>query len=145
MRDREFQAVLSVDSEVPKIKHASLYRILDSETLKSLIAALGVGIKCKGIEDSEFLSHLRYGQIVLAFDATPEGEYIRTQIVTFLHRFNYMILEAEKVSCISRTSIPDIRTMTEEEIATAIFNKETRQLIQLRAGRTIDSTLSQLS
>ncbi|MEP7286370.1 MAG: toprim domain-containing protein [Chloroflexota bacterium] len=66
-RDRHFQAILPLRGKILNTERANLNKILDSNEIKTLISALGVGIR----EDFN-LEKLRYGRVIIMSVAGDE-------------------------------------------------------------------------
>jgi DNA gyrase subunit B len=89
-RDRYYQAVLPLRGKPLNVQKAKHEQMLKNEEITSIIAAVGVDIG----EESEDLSKLRYGKIVILTDADVDGQHIRTLLLTFFFRQMRKLIEA---------------------------------------------------
>ena len=96
-RRRDIQAILPLRGKILNVERVGDHRAFSSETIQSLITAIGCGVTTGNddVVDADFdLSKARYHKIIIMTDADVDGAHIRILLLTFFYKYMRPLIDA---------------------------------------------------
>jgi len=128
-RDSEVQAILALRGKLLNVEKANLAKILDYEAIRTIISAIGCGIR----EDFD-LDKRRYGKIIIMTDADVDGSHIRTLLLTFFFRHMTELIKAGRIFIAQ----PPLYQVTRKKKVEYVLNE--REMRQIYVNLGLDGT-----
>jgi DNA gyrase subunit B len=94
-RRRDIQAILPLRGKILNVERVGDHRAFSSDTIQSLITAIGTGVTLSNGEGGDFdISKARYHKIIIMTDADVDGAHIRILLMTFFYKYMRPLIDA---------------------------------------------------
>lgn len=113
-RDSDFQAVFTGKGKFGNVLKLPVDKIMKNEVIIGLYQALGCGMDMKGVDCFD-IKDLKYGKIILGYDADDDGYHIGCMYVALLWTYSRKLILEKKVY-IACTPLYIVRTKSGETI-----------------------------
>lgn len=134
VRDRMNQAVMVVDASILQVENAEVMDLLDDETVKSLVATLGIGINLMPAFDMLSMERLRYGKVIIVTEPTEAGMHIQKQLIALVNRcMNPLIANGH----LYVTPAENWSQLSDDEFRSEVMLPESRSIVPVVNGGTI--------
>jgi DNA gyrase subunit B len=128
-RDSNVQAILALKGKILNVEKANLVKMLGHEEIRTIISALGCGIR-----DDFNIDKRRYGKIVIMTDADVDGSHIRTLLLTFFFRHMTDLIKQGRVY----VAQPPLYQVTRRKKAEYVLNE--RRMRETLVGLGLEGT-----
>ena len=97
-RRRDIQAILPLRGKILNVERVGDHRAFSSDTIQSLITAIGCGVTTSSGEGGDFdITKARYHKIIIMTDADVDGAHIRILLLTFFYKYMRPLIDAGSV------------------------------------------------
>ncbi|MEO2154488.1 MAG: DNA gyrase subunit B [Nanoarchaeota archaeon] len=121
-RDKRFQAILPLRGKILNVEKSSLKKILENQEVKTLIQAIGTGIK----ENFNY-ENRRYGKIIIMTDADVDGSHIRALLLTLFYNLMRPLIEKGHIYI----ALPPLyRLKKGDEVIYVLDDKEMEKIVR---------------
>ena len=94
-RRRDIQAILPWRGKILNVERVGDHRAFSSDTIQSLITAIGTGVTSGSGEGGDFdITKARYHKIIIMTDADVDGAHIRILLLTFFYKYMRPLIDA---------------------------------------------------
>jgi DNA gyrase subunit B len=124
-RDSEIQAILALRGKLLNVEKANLVKMLGHEEIRTIISALGCGIR-----DDFNEAKRRYGKLIIMTDADVDGSHIRTLLLTFFFRHMQELIKSGRVY----VAQPPLYRVTRKKKTEYVLNDRAMRQIQIDLG-----------
>ena len=94
-RRRDIQAILPLRGKILNVDRVGDHRAFSSETIQSLITAIGCGVTTGSGDGGDFdITKARYHKIIIMTDADVDGAHIRILLLTFFYKYMRPLIDA---------------------------------------------------
>lgn len=139
-RNSDIDALFAIRGKMLNCLKADLDTIFKNDIVMNILRILGCGVEVSSKKNKEFntfdLTKLKYGKIILAVDADPDGKNIRALLLSMFYRLTPTLIKEGRIYFVN-APLFEIECESEGKTYFAINEQEKEEILSKLKGKKV--------